>query len=1092
MKSIRIGNDIRIEWPIVLSGDVSKLQDLDLTVEVRPSAKIIDTHNYADEIRNNDNKRLLFEKHETTVMMNGGLECRRDIGDGKEHCRPRPPRPCPPRPIPPAPVKLPYHIEDNTLIAMWTADRQFATGDYDIILYAHKNEGGQAVCDQYRFVRLVSHTAQADAPDDSGIEAVIAMQPVTLELSGLSAYEVAVINGFQGTEEEWLASLKKPAEDAAEQAKKDLEQFKTETKAEVKQDITNLNANTGVDEYPVFSESEAYSAGDVVNYNGKLYQFTADHAADSWAGSDVEKYSMNKTVESVDAKIGFFKVPIYASTSINSVQKTIILLGATSFTIDIVQNISSITNYSLGITTNGKTVWSAKNTSQFKYEGGPVDNIVLYIPSNYVQADGAIIFNVTSSLFKSVKELSNELNSLNTSLTSEINRLNDTEARLGLYIINQETKKGEYKLLEDIFLPEVTNAITIEVDDETAKAYNGIEFTVHSLLNGKDVAYVPMAISNNKIYWASSTLTFDEIQLSIADTLSINGNFKGKVVIGLAKDVQELSDELNTTKEVVNDINNEVFKYSVDLIQGLQRLDGSISNTDTNWVLTPYIPTTIKTNIFIRVRVQNVNTVAAISYYNSNKEFVNEASYGSEEINGIFTPDTKYAYYRVCGMSAAFGEYKPYVYASEEVPELPQLDFITPKYIYMVCNDSTNSVYNRNYTPCIYLDHFFLNATKESNAYFKENNNVVLPFRFPTTADQNWNSVINDGNDVVITQKTVDISGDINTNFSINVISTKATVGTNKTVRLLCIGTSTTYGEGATFLSKGISGVKPYHAICHELFKMDEVEQGAKATKFLTLGTNKFNLSFNFQENNYSYEDYHEGYRGYTVNQILTSPKFTNEEGKFSILAYLNKYRNYNEDGTIMEIGASNIGTEITSQNINNIRVCTPTHIILQLGANGGGTFEQYQEMINTIKSELPDVIIGLAINDPMGVIFPSKYGISDKWMLKWSWLNNEDNSQHYDPNRHKNCFNVQKIYEEKFDNDNYKTLKVFVLPMFFCSNPTFFASRKSDFTEAISVEPVKNNLIPSGWYPNIHSDIRGHSNYAYQLYSWIKYTLTL
>jgi methyl-accepting chemotaxis protein len=240
MKSIRIGNDIRIEWPIVLSGDVSKLQDLDLTVEVRPSAKIIDTHNYADEIRNNDNKRLLFEKHETTVMMNGGLECRRDIGDGKEHCRPRPPRPCPPRPIPPAPVKLPYHIEDNTLIAMWTADRQFATGDYDIILYAHKNEGGQAVCDQYRFVRLVSHTAQADAPDDSGIEAVIAMQPVTLELSGLSAYEVAVINGFQGTEEEWLASLKKPAEDAAEELKQEIEQFKEDTKEELQADIKAL------------------------------------------------------------------------------------------------------------------------------------------------------------------------------------------------------------------------------------------------------------------------------------------------------------------------------------------------------------------------------------------------------------------------------------------------------------------------------------------------------------------------------------------------------------------------------------------------------------------------------------------------------------------------------------------------------------------------------------------------------------------------------------------------------------------------------------------------------------------------------------
>ena len=290
MKSIRIGNDIRIEWPIVLSGDVSKLQDLDLTVEVRPSAKIIDTHNYADETPDEDkDKRPVFIKTETTVMMNGGITCRPDIGDGKEHCRPRPCPPHPHRPVPPAPVRLPYHIEDNTLIAMWTADRQFATGDYDIILYAHKNEGGQAVCDQYRFVRLVSHTAQADAPDDSGIEAVIAMQPVTLELSGLSAYEVAVVNGFQGTEEEWLQSLKQPAIDAAEQAKKDLEQFKTETKAEVKQDITNLNSNTGVDDYPVFSASEAYSKGKVVNYNGKLYKFTADHAAGAWTGIDVEE-----------------------------------------------------------------------------------------------------------------------------------------------------------------------------------------------------------------------------------------------------------------------------------------------------------------------------------------------------------------------------------------------------------------------------------------------------------------------------------------------------------------------------------------------------------------------------------------------------------------------------------------------------------------------------------------------------------------------------------------------------------------------------------------------------------------------------------
>lgn len=197
MKSIRIGNDIRIVWPIVLSGDVSKLKDLDLTVEVRPSKKIVNTENFADD--------TLYSKSETTIMMNGGVVCRTDIGDGKEHCKPRP---FPTIPNRPCEVKLPYYIENNTLIAMWTADRQFAVGDYDIIVYAHKNGGGQAVADTYRFVRLVPHTAQADGPDNSGIEAVITMQPLTLCLSGLSAYEVAVVNGFQGSVEEWLESLK--------------------------------------------------------------------------------------------------------------------------------------------------------------------------------------------------------------------------------------------------------------------------------------------------------------------------------------------------------------------------------------------------------------------------------------------------------------------------------------------------------------------------------------------------------------------------------------------------------------------------------------------------------------------------------------------------------------------------------------------------------------------------------------------------------------------------------------------------------------------------------------------------------------------
>lgn len=50
----------------------------------------------------------------------------------------------------------------------------------------------------------------------------------------------------------------------------------------------SINSNMGVDDYPVFSTSEAYPKGKVVNYNGKLYKFTADHAAGAWIGTDVE------------------------------------------------------------------------------------------------------------------------------------------------------------------------------------------------------------------------------------------------------------------------------------------------------------------------------------------------------------------------------------------------------------------------------------------------------------------------------------------------------------------------------------------------------------------------------------------------------------------------------------------------------------------------------------------------------------------------------------------------------------------------------------------------------------------------------------
>ena len=61
--------------------------------------------------------------------------------------------------------------------------------------------------------------------------------------------------------------------------------------------MNNLEKNTGISEYPTFSESTNYSTGDVVNYNGLLYTFTTDHAIGHWDERQVESASLKGQVE---------------------------------------------------------------------------------------------------------------------------------------------------------------------------------------------------------------------------------------------------------------------------------------------------------------------------------------------------------------------------------------------------------------------------------------------------------------------------------------------------------------------------------------------------------------------------------------------------------------------------------------------------------------------------------------------------------------------------------------------------------------------------------------------------------------------------
>lgn len=380
MKSIRIGNDIRIVWPIVLSGDVSKLKDLDLVVEVRPSKKIIDTHNYADSEINKVNS---FKRTETTILMNGGIVCRPDNGSGKECCDVRPLYDNPQT----APVKLTYTIENNTLIAIWPANKQFATGDYDIVLYGRKNKGGQTVCDQYRFVRLVSHTAQIDNEDNCGVEPVITMQPTTVELSGLSAYEVAVLEGFSGTREEWVESLKQPAKDAASEAEENFKTYQLETDKKVSEFVNRKITPEMLSEST--KQLIAASGGGTITNLADDEDITS---VDDGTGSNVLKLKDRAYSPSTFSGKGY------------KILRKNIVDGKNVLTQDMINKENTIYGVRYDFNLNNKTVMLDTNDVFLKYEGGKLNNgdIRMQGPNNYfLQGNNYMDYNLLGENIKS-------------------------------------------------------------------------------------------------------------------------------------------------------------------------------------------------------------------------------------------------------------------------------------------------------------------------------------------------------------------------------------------------------------------------------------------------------------------------------------------------------------------------------------------------------------------------------------------------------------------------------------------------------------------------------------------------------------------
>ena len=110
------------------------------------------------------------------------------------------------------PVEAPYSVSDNVVSITFWGHEQSIPGVYTCLLVENEGEAGMTTVDVVEAFKLVEHTYQEGGTDSPNVETdhVVLTSELTAPSNGLSAYEVAVAEGYEGTVDEWLASLVGP------------------------------------------------------------------------------------------------------------------------------------------------------------------------------------------------------------------------------------------------------------------------------------------------------------------------------------------------------------------------------------------------------------------------------------------------------------------------------------------------------------------------------------------------------------------------------------------------------------------------------------------------------------------------------------------------------------------------------------------------------------------------------------------------------------------------------------------------------------------------------------------------------------------
>ena len=158
MKKIRIGNDIVIKWRVTINGEEVNLEGLDLSLYISTT-----------------------------------YQPRRAIA---------------------------FTVAGNEITATYKGAEQKVTGVYRLTLYRNEGENAQSIIDACDAFELVSCSCLTVDAAFGGAEVELPVADLGVGIPGLSAYEIACIEGFKGTQAEWIASLSAASEEAAAECRK--------------------------------------------------------------------------------------------------------------------------------------------------------------------------------------------------------------------------------------------------------------------------------------------------------------------------------------------------------------------------------------------------------------------------------------------------------------------------------------------------------------------------------------------------------------------------------------------------------------------------------------------------------------------------------------------------------------------------------------------------------------------------------------------------------------------------------------------------------------------------------------------------------